>query len=72
MITYDHIQIIYGDIFQHTDFIQLHAIYILAFLTAFGDSGNEGGQNPSFDGGPGLADIDQEPDAHDPGPVTAA
>ncbi len=42
------------------------------FSTAFGDSDDEGGQDPSFDGGPDLADPDVEPDAHDPAPVTAA
>ncbi len=42
------------------------------FSTVFGHSDNDGGQDPSLDCGPELADSDQEPDAHDPGPLTAA
>jgi hypothetical protein len=82
MTTYNYIQITYSVCYHICiTYGYIHSIYFTygyiqftywPFSTAFGDSDDEGGQDPSFDGGPDLAGTDVEPDAHDPAPVTAA
>ena len=82
MTTYNYIQITYSVCYHICiTYGYIHSIYFTygyiqftywPFSTAFGDSDDEGGQDPSFHGGPDLADPDLEPDAHDPAPVTAA